>query len=480
MSDTDDTTSAPLERVSSGLPGLDAILCGGFLRGGVYMLLARPGSGKTILANQISFRHVASGGRALVVTLLAESHARLVAQLRAFTFFDPGSVGAALTYVAGYQALEKDKLKGLLDLLRRSIRDHRATLLVIDGLVTAGSLAESELETKKFIHELQVFVELVGCTALLLTGVAGSEEQYALRTMVDGLLELRLDSLGMEATRSIEINKFRGSNVLLGRHFFTITEAGLTLYPRTESRAGVPSNDPGATLAPAATFGIEGLDTMLAGGLRPGSITMVLGAPGSGKTLLGLSLLAAGARRGERGLYFGFFETPADLTRRADAIGMGLGQLVTACLVGIMWQSPLEAIADALAERLVAAIREGGVRRVFIDGLGGFKDTLVYRERTGRFFTALCHDLRALGIVTLLSDETGSLHPVQTPEHGLTALLDTVVCLRHVELRGQRRKVISVTKMRDGAGDPFVRAFSIDARGFKVEAAAYSAETLAG
>jgi circadian clock protein KaiC len=72
MRDDDDLTSKMLERVPSGLPGLDTILRGGFLRGGVYLFLAWPGSGKTILGNQICFRHVASGGRALFVTLLTE------------------------------------------------------------------------------------------------------------------------------------------------------------------------------------------------------------------------------------------------------------------------------------------------------------------------------------------------------------------------------------------------------------------------
>jgi circadian clock protein KaiC len=352
--------------------------------------------------------------------------------------------------------------------------------LVIDGLVMAGSMAESEIDTKEFIHELQAFVELVGCTTILLTGAGGADEQYALRTMVDGLLELRLDSMGMEARRTLEITKFRGSNMLPGRHLFTITAAGLTIYPRMESLAGKAPSLPDPTSARPATFGIDALDTMLAGGLRTGSITMVLGAPGSGKTLLGLSLLAAGAKEGKPGLYFGFFERSADLTRRADAIGLGLSEFVNKGLVDIMWQSPLEGIADALAQKLIVAIRDRGVRRLFIDGVGGFKDTLVYAERSRRFFTALCNELRSLGVVTVLSDETRSLPESEIPEHGLTAMLDNVVSLRHVELGAQLHKLISVTKMRDGAGDPSVREYSIERRGFVVASASNSAETALG
>ncbi len=478
MSDSDPPKTT-LQRVPTGIQGLDAILCGGFLRGGVYLLLAQPGSGKTILGNQVCFRHVASGGRALFVTLLTESHARLIANMQNFAFFDPACVGAAMLYVSGYQALQEDKLKGLLVFLRKIVRDHKATVLVIDGIVTAGAMAESELETKEFIHELQVFVELIGCTAVLLTGPSERAEQYALRTMVDGLLELHLDSAGMETVRSIEVTKSRGSRSLLGRHLLEITDAGISIYPRAESHLGQSVKRPDPTLSPPAAFGIKGIDTMLDGGLRSGSITMVLGTPGSGKTLLGLSLLAAGATEGESCLYFGFFETPADLCRKAEAIGLGLARHVKSGRVEIIWQSPLAVIADGLAERLLATVRERGIRRLFIDGLGGFKDSLVYGGRSTRFFTALCNELSSLGVVTLLSDEPHSLGELEVPDHGLTAMLDNVIFLRHVELRAQLHNLVSVMKMREGAGDPSLREFSIGVRGFEVSSASSTETTLA-
>src|SRR5690606_91141 len=68
-------------RLETGVPGLDVVLGGGLLKGGIYLLTGGPGTGKTVIANQICFHHAREGGRCLYVTLLAESHSRLLTNL---------------------------------------------------------------------------------------------------------------------------------------------------------------------------------------------------------------------------------------------------------------------------------------------------------------------------------------------------------------------------------------------------------------
>ncbi len=66
-----------LVRLSSGVAGLDVILSGGFLAGGLYIIQGPPGTGKTTFGNQICFNHVAGGRQALYVTLprrISRSH----------------------------------------------------------------------------------------------------------------------------------------------------------------------------------------------------------------------------------------------------------------------------------------------------------------------------------------------------------------------------------------------------------------------
>ena len=85
--DDADTGEEGIERVPSLVPGLDQILCGGFLRGGLYLVQGPPGMGKTVLASQIIYRRAAEGSRALFITVLGESHGRMLTHLRPMRFF---------------------------------------------------------------------------------------------------------------------------------------------------------------------------------------------------------------------------------------------------------------------------------------------------------------------------------------------------------------------------------------------------------
>ena len=94
-----------LKRLATGIEGLDDLLKGGLVAGSSYIVQGRPGSGKTILANQLAFNHVATGGRVLVATLLSESHERLFQYLSTLSFFDPALVGNQLQFVSAFDTV---------------------------------------------------------------------------------------------------------------------------------------------------------------------------------------------------------------------------------------------------------------------------------------------------------------------------------------------------------------------------------------
>src|SRR3954470_16431774 len=150
-----EASETALARVPSGIAGLDTILAGGFLRGGLYIVQGSPGTGKTTLANQVCFNHIASGGHALYVTLLAEYHARMLQHLSGMSFFDASKIPDQLSYIGGFSALRQAGRPGLLTLLRREITARKASILVLDGFATAQRGAADDQEFNEFVHELQ-------------------------------------------------------------------------------------------------------------------------------------------------------------------------------------------------------------------------------------------------------------------------------------------------------------------------------------
>jgi anti-sigma regulatory factor (Ser/Thr protein kinase) len=125
-------------------PGLDRVL-NGFFASGVY-IVEGPG-GREDDSRQPDLLHRAKEGqRVLYVTLLAESHARLLQHLQDMSFFDSAVIPERLTYVSGFRVLEEGGLRALLDLLRKELRAQNANLVILDGFAAVGESAETDRE----------------------------------------------------------------------------------------------------------------------------------------------------------------------------------------------------------------------------------------------------------------------------------------------------------------------------------------------
>ncbi|PTL76464.1 ATPase domain-containing protein [Vitiosangium sp. GDMCC 1.1324] len=463
-----DSSPPRQERVSTGIPGLDTVLCGGLRRSRTYMVMGLPGSGKTIFANQVCFHHASSGERVLYVTLLAESHTELVSNLRSLSFFDASRIPESITYLSAFTVLEDGGLEALLELIRKEVKSRKASLLVLDGLVAAEEVAPSRQAVKKFIHSLQVVTGIVGCTTLVLT-TGGGQGLRAEHTMVDGLLMLQQRTSGVRAIRELYVRKFRGSPHLLGRHGFEITGDGIVIYPRLETVVDV-SQPPVGLEQTRLGFGITGLDKMLRGGVSAGSTTILLGPPGSGKTLVGMNFLAEGARRGERGHYFAFYDSPLRMMSQAAGVGLQLEPLVARGDLEISFRPPTENVLDKLGVQLLSVIRERGARRLFLDGYDALRKASLQHTRVARFLAALVNECRTRGVTLLYSVETASSFgpEVSFPMKGISMVAENVLFMRAVELNSELRRFICALKIRNSGYDPSLRELIITEKGLEV------------
>jgi circadian clock protein KaiC len=451
----------PLVRLPSGVQGLDRVLNGGLFRGGMYMIMGAPGTGKTVLANQICFSHIAEGGRAIYVTLLTESHTRLLAHLHAFSFFDQAAVGDTILFFSGYSVFVQEGIDGLYTMLRQTMRNHHASLLVLDGLDTVLMGGATELSFKAFLQRVQTIGELQQCTTLLISHQItrnSSSEQM----MADGLLELTHFHIGLRMARKLEVWKLRGSAYIEGRHPCIISDSGLIVYPRTESLLK-QTDTPDVVPVGMVEFGIPKLDAMLGGGQPAASISMLFGGPGTGKTILGLHFLAAGLAKGEPCLYFGFQETPSRLINKAARLGMNFNSEEASRLLTFRWHSPAENIPEALVSEMLDIIDSQGIQRLFIDGLDDILAMLFDPDRVHGFFAVVANVLRQRGITTVFAMEMRSAAPGSgaIPRIGVSETTDNIICLRSHEQDAQLVRSLSILKMRDVGYDPITRPFEI-------------------
>jgi circadian clock protein KaiC len=465
MTSSTTETVAPIERLRSAVPGLDQILGGGLLRTGVYIIQGLPGCGKTILANQICYGHVAEGGSAVYVTLLAESHSRMIQHLSTLSFFDVKAFPDKLAYISAFHDLESAGLKGLMGVLRREMRTRKVGVLVLDGLVAASEGA-SDIDLKKFVHELQSIAVLQDCTVLLLTS-GNIHRMAAEHTMVDGLIELEDKLFDARSERSIQVRKFRGAGPVRGKHSMRIDNDGISVFPRIESVYRSAAQD---TMGDeVTTSGIASLDALLAvGGVPAASATVTIGSTGTGKTTMGLQFLHA-STPDEPGLHLSFFEGPDRLRSKARSLGMALEPLEASGAVELMWQSPGEALLDEIADRLLAAVARRGVRRLVIDGLSGFLESAVYQERLNRFFSCLVNELRSRRVTVLMTLETRDVvSSVISMPWGVSGIVDNLFFLRFVHDEGHVERLLTIIKMRDTDHQAGLRRIRIDSQGMHI------------
>jgi circadian clock protein KaiC len=436
-----------LARLSSGVPGLDSILGGGFIEGASYIIQGRPGAGKTILSNQVAFFQAAAGRRVLYVTLLAETHDRLFQSLSTMSFFDRTILGDVIKYVSVFQSLRDEGLGAVVKLIREETKRQGATLLVFDGLLNARDRADTVIDVKNFVAEIQSQAAFVGCSVLFLTSTR-EDDTCPEHTMVDGVLDLRDNIDGARSYRHLQVRKSRGSAALGGQHLFEIGDNGIVAFPRLEAYLSRPTIEDEVDPSHVLT-GIDGLDEIVGGGFPTGSVTLLAGHPGSGKTSFGLSFLHH-TPPDHRALYFGFYETRARLLAKSQSLGIDISAQIPS-QIDIIWNPLTENLLDKLAHQLLEDVRRRDVKRLFIDGIGGFERASIRPTRMIEFFAALTNELRALGVTTLMTWELRELSGgnAVSPLPEISATLDNLVEIQNVQSDQKLQRVISLLKFRD-------------------------------
>jgi len=439
--------SLALERVSTGVAGLDMILCGGLGRNALVFIVGPPGAGKTILATQILFAAVRAGTPGIILTAFSEDHSKLLAHLRPLSFFDSQVVGTQLQLFTLGSLIGPD---GQLDtsLVIQTIRQTGAGIVMIDGFQGIPELFVEPIVVRRLLDSLGKLAQMLRITVLVtMEGDARDPQHGAALTMADTVIDLNYHVAGWRHIRQLDLVKQRGHPSLHGLHTYAITGNGLVVYPRLEAQ--LPPL-PIAHRDERLPFGLPPLDAILAGGLSSGSAALLAAAPGAGKTTLALRWALADARPNAGTIVLTFHANPAQLAAKASVFGLDLSAAMESGACTVLYMPPVAIDPDAVAARLLAALRPN-TRRVVIDDLGGLIWELGPRARD--YLAALSIHLAHAGVTTLFLLETGAdrMFAHDTTYTLIAPIAETVLILEE-QLAGDRpQHVVRVLTMRFGA-----------------------------
>jgi circadian clock protein KaiC len=216
--------------------------------------------------------------------------------------------------------------------------------------------------------------------------------------------------------------------------------------------------------------GVKGLDEMLEGGFLPGSMVLVRGAPGTGKTSLALQFLVHGAKQNESGLIISFEEFPSSLYRDAETLGWDLKGLEESGRLHLMFTSPKVFLAalESPDSRLNQLILEENIQRLALDSVSHFDRLTDDAQELRRLYTSVANGLRREGITGMLLGEEGRSMYRQAFQGGISFMVDAIVMMRYVEIESAMQRAITVLKMRGSDHAKEIRRYEIKTGGLEV------------
>ncbi len=461
------TDKVTINRLPTGVPGLDDVLGGGLPEFSFNLIAGPPGCGKTTLAHQMMFALATPERPALYLTVLGEPTLKMLRYQQQFDFFDGSRVNQSVRFVNVSEDALAGDLQAVLARIVAEVRSHNPSLVFVDSfrsVVLAGtSDGDPDNSLQHFMQQLAMLMTSWQATTFLIGEYFTETDANPVFTVADGLIWLRQSVQRNSMVRKLEIMKMRGQSTLPGLHPFRMTKAGIEVFalPPADRAALVQSAaGPGRLLT-----GVPRLDEMLGGGIPRGYSLLLAGPSGSGKSVLAASFLDEGVRCGETGVIAAFEQRPN------RARNPHLEQLVRAGSVGLIDTHAQDLSIEEVLRMLMNEIGRLGATRVVIDSLSGFELKLAptFREDFRESMLKMVTALASAGVTVLMTSELEDRYTdLRFSPYGTAFLTDAIVVQRYIEVDSRLRRVLAVVKVRGSWHSNELREYSIDEAGLVI------------
>ncbi|HEX8409886.1 MAG TPA: ATPase domain-containing protein [Thermoanaerobaculia bacterium] len=460
------------ELAPTGILGLDDVLAGGLPKNRIYLVMGDPGVGKTTIGLHFLLEGVRRGEKVLYIGLsetrdeiedVAESHGWSLEGVDIFEY----SAATRLDDVDDTTLFHPSEIE-LGEATRTMIREVervQPTRVVIDSLAEVRLLAQSPLRYRRQILALKDYFAGKHSTVLLLDDRDAASGDMQLLTLAHGVLQLEqvAPTYGPERRR-IRVSKLRGVKYRGGYHDCAIRTGGLEVFPRLVA-AEHRVTKPGGCLP----SGLDGIDSLLGGGIDRGTSTLIMGPAGSGKSALATQYVLAAAERGENAVMFLFDESRGTMLARSEAISMDVQQHVDSGRIVLQQIDPAAVPPGEFVHLVRQQVEERNITVLVVDSLNGYMNAMPEE----RFLTIHMHELLTYlgqqGVATLLVvAQHGLVGSSMIAPIDVSYLADCVILTRYFELAGEVRKAASVIKKRSGAHEKAIRPLTIGPDGLDV------------
>jgi circadian clock protein KaiC len=471
------------DRVKTGIAGLDEVLRGGVPRNNNILVEGEPGSGKTTLG--LAFIHAGAHlyDEPGVIVSFELDPQKLLRDARGFNWnlqalIDSGRVKIIQTS----PAVLLNEFRTDDGAFASELRALKAKRLMIDGLSPLRLYADAhDLPFREDVHLLIEGLTRLGVTTLVTAEVAPSlaPAHPHERFVFDTIISLSREEHKRRVHRTISVVKSRGQDFITGNHAMRIEEgAGIRVYRRAQSRPVGSEDQPTSTRR--VQIGLPALDAIMDGGPYEGSITLVSGISGTGKTVLGVQFLTSAARQGRKTLLVSLDEHPQQMQRNAATLGFDLRKMMDDGQFFIHYESPLELELDVHFDRVVSLVEEHDIDCIVFDSVAVYE--MADREQAADFLYALANYCKGRLATVFFNYESPELLGISQISEELKGshLVDNIILLSYVEVSTRLRRALVVPKSRGSHNVQVTHEYAIGPGGLSLlDLDQHAAETLA-